>query len=216
MSTPHTLHYLLVLDRSGSMSNQMDEVLAAVNHQILTLQQEALSSGRRCRMTVVSFDSHIETVMDDRPIGKVTPLTYRQIAPRGMTALIDACVSSIDAAAKRLGECIDGETESIAVVIYTDGGENASTRYNLKDLKTLIANYQELPGWDIAFIGADPASFREMDQTQLHPSKQLRIRKERSAWAMREMSEALAAKMKYMSEFFLDDLQAKEDADAQD
>ena len=216
MSKPHTLHYLLVLDRSGSMSSQMDEVLAAVNHQILTLQQEAQSNDHGCRMTIVSFDGLVETVVADMPIEQVAPLTYRQISPRGMTALIDACVSSIDAAAKRLGEHIDGETESIAVVIYTDGGENASTRYALKDLNALIANYQELPGWDIAFIGADPASFHEVDQTPLHRSKQLRIRKERSAWAMREMSDVLAAKMKHMSEFILDDLQAKEDADAQD
>lgn len=209
----NTLHYLLVLDRSGSMSGQMDEVLSAINEQIRTLSAAAREHGHSCRLTLMTFDDRIETVFHDQAIELVAPVRYRNVAPRGMTALIDACVTAIDGAAKRLGDEIDGEEVSLAVIIYTDGGENASTRYAASDLQEVLEAYQDLPGWDIAFIGSSPESFTDVDRTQFDRRKRLHVRQERAAWAMSEMNEVLSQKMMYRKGFDLTQIQADEEAD---
>ncbi len=214
MSTSlNTLHYVLVLDRSGSMSDQMDEVLGAINHQIESLRSAAREHGHTCRMTITTFDDAIEHAVEDADVLNVAPIKYRQVAPRGCTALIDATVTAIDRAAKQLGDEIDGESASLAIIVYTDGGENASTRYTAADLKEVLEAYQDLPGWDIAFIGSDPASFTQVDQTRFHRRSRLHVRKERAAWAMEEMSDVLYQKMMYKARFDLDPIQSKEEED---
>ena len=134
----HTLHYVLVIDRSGSMAIRMQEVLGAVNRQIETLTQESKASGSRCLLSVVRFDDEIEILHLEKPVEEVRPITADMLAPRGLTALVDATTLSIERAAELFGNRIDGEKESLAMVIYTDGGENASRLRTITDLKTAL------------------------------------------------------------------------------
>ena len=119
----HTLHYVLVVDRSGSMAIRMQEVLGAVNRQIETLTQESKASGSRCLLSVVRFDDEIEILHLEKPVEEVRPITTDMLAPRGLTALVDATTLSIERAAELFGNRIDGEKESLAMVIYTDGAK---------------------------------------------------------------------------------------------
>ena len=102
-TSPHTLHYVLVLDRSGSMSDRMDEVRHAVNHQIATLRREAEEDNNTCLLTLVRFDTEIEPIVVEQNVRDVQPLTAQDVRPRGMTALVDATVLTIEQAALQIG-----------------------------------------------------------------------------------------------------------------
>ena len=203
----HTLHYVLVVDRSGSMAIRMQEVLGAVNRQIETLTQESKASGSRCLLSVVRFDDEIEILHLEKPVEEVRPITTDMLAPRGLTALVDATTLSIERAAELFGNRIDGEKESLAMVIYTDGGENASRLRTMNDLKTALKNHQDLPGWDIAFVGASVEAFTMMEQVDFTRQKMVNVPPSASGWAMDEMSTLLKEKMNHKKAFDLGDIQ---------
>ena len=205
----HTLHYVLVVDRSGSMAIRMQEVLGAVNRQIETLTQESKASGSKCLLSVVRFDDEIEILHLEKPVEEVRPITIDMLAPRGLTALVDATTLSIERAAELFGNRIDGEKESLAMVIYTDGGENASRLRTISDLKTALKNHQDLPGWDIAFVGASVEAFTMMEQVDFARQKMVNIPSSASGWAMDEMSTLLKEKMNHKKAFDLGDIQRK-------
>lgn len=203
--TPNTMHYVLVLDRSGSMSGQMEDVVGAVNEQLKELRATADETGKQCLVTLVRFDDHIETVFENQEVRSLPSLSVKDVRPRGSTSLIDATVTSIERTAERtLAATIDG-TASVAMIVYTDGGENSSRLRNSEDLKRALATFQNLPGWDIAFIGADPSAIHTMEHAGFDQSKMAYVRAENSHYAMRRMSASLRDKMAHERAFSLDD-----------
>lgn len=206
---PHTLHYVLVVDRSGSMATRMSDVLGAVNRQIETLTQESKTSGSKCLLSVVRFDDEIEILYLEKSVEEVKPITTDMLAPRGATALVDATTLSIERAAEIFGKRIDGDKESLAMVIYTDGGENASRLRTITDLKTALKNHQNLPGWDIAFVGAAVEAFTMMETADFSRQKMVNVSPSASGWAMDEMSSLLAEKMSHKKAFDLGEIQRK-------
>ncbi len=189
------------------MAIRMQEVLGAVNRQIETLTQESKASGSKCLLSVVRFDDEIEILHLEKPVEEVRPITTDMLAPRGLTALVDATTLSIERAAELFGNRIDGEKESLAMVIYTDGGENASSLRTITDLKTTLKNHQDLPGWDIAFVGASVEAFTMMEQVDFSRQKMVNVPPSASGWAMDEMSTLLKEKMNHKKAFDLGDIQ---------
>ena len=164
MSKKHHLHYVLVADSSGSMADQINEVRDELNIQIEKMRRESDTDTHPCTFTMRTFDSAVKNVHVNIPIEDVPKITTHDYDAGGMTALFDAIGSTIESVGELLGNRIDGEKESLAMIIFSDGGENASRTYNCHKIKTLLDKYQNRPGFNIAFVGCDPASFQDMDQ----------------------------------------------------
>ena len=157
------LDYTFVLDASGSMSTEIAEVLDEVNRQIRELKSKYEESERPCRVTIVKFDTVYNVLRDSERIQNMQEITSEEYYAGGMTALYDA----IGLAAKRADARVNfkvrrGDAEAL-VVVFTDGGENASSEFTGHDIQALLRDYQEREGWDIALIGTDISAINDME-----------------------------------------------------
>ena len=161
------LDYTFVLDASGSMSADVPEVLSELNEQLLELKQKYEETSRPCRITIAKFDTEYEVLRQDEPIESVAYISEKEYYSRGMTALYDAIGISLSRTQARIDYKVDrGEAEAL-VVVYTDGGENASKEFGGARLRQLIQEVQDKDGWSFALIGSDMSAIREMERMNM-------------------------------------------------
>lgn len=153
--TPQTAtgpkHLVLVLDRSGSMTTVADDTNGGVA-SLLADQRKAQDDPNDptgpVRVTLVQFDTTVETVYDRAPIESVE----WQCHPRGMTALNDAIGRAVTRVL--VAEFDRAEPgEHTVLVVVTDGHENASTEYTTRRVKRMIDLVRD-NGWEVLFLGA--------------------------------------------------------------
>lgn len=131
----------IVLDRSGSMYVAWDDTIGNLSKML----DEQAKEGDTLFVPTV-FDGtvdHLETVQ----AGEGNPVAG--ISPRGSTALYDAIVEAV-----RRIENYAPENDKTAVVIVTDGYENASKEATLEIVNDLITK-KRAEGWEFMFIGAN-------------------------------------------------------------
>ncbi len=186
MSKKHHLHYVLVADNSGSMADQIDEVRNEINIQIQKLKSET-NEDAPCTFTLRTFDTTVRNVHVNTTIDNVPTITDKDYYTGGMTALYDAIGSTLEGIGTLIGNKIDGDKESLTMIIFSDGGENASIKYDAQMIKQLLAKYQNRPGFEIAFIGCDPESFRNMENAQFHADKMLHYSKGKESVAFNKV-----------------------------
>lgn len=137
---------ILIIDRSGSMQNIWADTLGGIN-SFLDKNKEVGPA----LVTIVAFDDIIEY---PRGEGKQDLLNMKNISssefrPRGSTAMNDA-----------IGITLNGFTPNhpdakVAVVIATDGGENASKEYTDRGVVKKMVEEKEALGWNFTFLAAD-------------------------------------------------------------
>ena len=193
MSKKHHLHYVLVADSSSSMADQIDEVRDELNIQIEKMRKESDTDNNPCTFTLRTFDSEVKNIHVNIPIEDVPKITTDDYKAGGMTALFDAIGSTIESIGELLGNRIDGEKETLAMIIFSDGGENVSTKYDRAKIAALLDKYQNRPGFNIAFVGCDPASFQDMDRVGFSSASRMMYSKgeerEALAYASRSVSD---------------------------
>lgn len=142
---------VFILDRSGSMSGLEKDTIGGFNAMI---EKQKKQDGKAYVSTVL-FD-HESVVLHDRlPLEQIKPMTEDDYTVRGCTALLDA----IGGAVKHIGNIHryarpEDVPEHTMFVITTDGLENASRKYDSRDIKRLIESKKE-EGWEFLFIGAN-------------------------------------------------------------
>lgn len=148
-----TLHFYVLLDRSGSMASMVDDVIGGFNNFVA--EQQTLPG--KVRFTVVQFDSQDphDIIADAAPVKAVNALTRDTFRPRGGTPLLDATGELI---AKAMGRAeqrrvLGRSAEDITVITITDGEENQSRRFTLDQIRTLIGDRTEA-GWGFVYLGA--------------------------------------------------------------
>lgn len=154
-----------ILDRSGSMGAHVDAAIAGFN-DFLAEQQQVEGFAR---LTLVLFDDVLETPFDNIPLCEVVPLDTRTYTTRNTTALLDAIGLTIESFERRIAALpLASRPVQVIFAIFTDGLENASSRYTWKDLAAKIKERQEKDGWQFLFLGANQDAIATAAQMNIH------------------------------------------------
>lgn len=152
------VHISFLLDRSGSMSDLVADVIGGFNQFCATHR----AKPGVCTMTAAQFDSQdpFEVIVPDVDIASVADLDESVYSARGTTPLFDAIGSLIADAERRLQRrTAQGLPEDDQlVVVFTDGLENASRRWSRAAIFDRIARKQA-DGWTFVFLGANQDSY---------------------------------------------------------
>ena len=177
-------HIHMVLDRTGSMSDIIDETVGGVNAFIEAQKKEK----GEATFSLVQFDSGdpYEVLQDWVDVKKATELTTGSYKPRGMTPLMDAVGKAITDVDAKIKAKRSKKPDKIVMVIITDGGENASQEFKKAGIKKLI-DARELAGWRFIFIGADFDAFGEGSSFGLNCKAGNVLNTQKSAKGMRHM-----------------------------
>lgn len=140
-----------LLDRTGSMQQIKDDVIGGYNQFIEGQQKE--TGELKFRLT--QFDSQSIDEGELQDIADVERLTLSTYQPRAMTPLLDAVGTTI-----RSTEKLVDEDDRVLVVVFTDGLENASKEYTLRDVKQLVEEKQQA-GWGFIFMGVDMDAYSQ-------------------------------------------------------
>ena len=143
---------VFILDRSGSMSGLESDTIGGFNSLIKKQKKE---DGEALVSTVL-FDDVSEVIHDRKPVADVKKLTEKDYYVRGCTALLDAvgdAIHHIGNVQKYARE--EDRPAKTLFVITTDGLENASRKYKIKEIKKMIKRQTEKYNWEFLFLGAN-------------------------------------------------------------
>jgi len=168
----------VLLDRTGSMAPLWDEAVSSVN----TYVGELAAEGADDRVTVAVFDAYdsgmqFDILRDEVPIGEWKPVSPDEVLPRGMTPLYDALARLIS----RAEDAGNGKT---AIVVMTDGHENASREVNREAARAAIERITR-KNWQINFLGADFDGFDQCSGIGVQRDRAMNFSAGRAGVAMR-------------------------------
>lgn len=143
---------VFILDRSGSMHGLEDDTIGGFNR---VLEENKAMPGK-ANVTTILFDSRSQLLHDRLDVQTVRPLGEKDYRPGGMTAMLDAIglgISKIDAVQRSVSE--EHRAAHVQFIIITDGMENASKRYSIRQIRQMIGQHQEEDHWEFLFLGAN-------------------------------------------------------------
>lgn len=144
----------VILDRSGSMSGREADVVGGVN----TFLEGQRAVPGEALVSLVRFDTEIETFVATKPLALVEPLKPSDFVPRGQTALLDAIGRTL---ARLDQEWWEHRPDKAIVVIVTDGAENASREFKRERIKEMIQARERSERWSFIYLGANVDAFAE-------------------------------------------------------
>ncbi|MGA5819811.1 vWA domain-containing protein [Kitasatospora sp. NPDC094028] len=147
-----TRHLVLIADQSGSMEG----IRTDMEGGLATFLAEQKEVPGTTLVTLVLFNSDVETVFELRPLAEVPRVLLH---PMGQTALLDAIGSTIQRIDRRAatGPAAEQPTETVYVIV-TDGKENASRKFSNEVVRYLIGE-QEQRGAAFIYMAANQDAF---------------------------------------------------------
>ena len=142
----------VILDKSGSMSTKVADVIGGFNTYIDELKKDDVSDYL---FTLSLFDTAFSERYLAEPLAQIKPLDTRSYQPGGSTALNDAIGRTITLVTND-----NHKADKIITVIMTDGEENASHEYSTEAVRALI-QAKEKEGWAFIFLGASLDAFQQ-------------------------------------------------------
>jgi uncharacterized protein YegL len=146
------LNVAFVLDMSGSMGYIREAAVEGANQYVRDLQKD--EEANTTRLTFICFDTEYEVWYENQPVTEIEFIGDRY-QPRGGTALYDAIAKTI----ARLDAAKRGDEKHL-IVILTDGHENSSVEYAVREggrerLAALIQTYEDKGNWTFVYLGAN-------------------------------------------------------------
>lgn len=141
------LHYILVLDQSGSMQDIKDLAISSFNEQVDSIRKiQRQTPEIEIRITLCTFNDEVKMVSFFERTDHLHKLNYRNYNPRSMTALYDAIGYTYHKATD-----LADKQQKVIMTIFTDGLENASKDFTAADISRII-EATEKKGWDFRFF----------------------------------------------------------------
>jgi hypothetical protein len=141
----------VILDKSGSMSTKVKDVIGGFNLYLDELAKEpAVDYG----FSLTLFDTVVEIKYKAAPPARVAKLDDTNYRPNGNTALLDAIGNTVQTVST------DG-FDKIITVIMTDGEENSSREWTLQAIRKLIQSKEAAGNWTFVFLGANLDAFAQ-------------------------------------------------------
>ena len=145
-----------ILDRSGSMEKLTNDTIGGFN---TFLKQQKEIPGEAALTTVLFNDSYLR-LHDRADIKKVKPMTKKNYAASGNTALLDAMGKTINDIGLKLHNTPENERPcKVIFFIITDGEENASKEFTNDKIKEMVELQRKTYSWEFIFLGANIDSF---------------------------------------------------------
>lgn len=149
MTNPNRTDIIIIQDRSGSMQSIKKDSEGGIN-SFLEGQKEVPGE---CYVTMVQFDNQYDELYQTRPLNMVENYT---LEPRGMTALLDAIGTTVTNVGNRFAALPEDQRPGkVAVIINTDGFENASRKFNKHQINDMISRQRDVYKWEFIFLGAN-------------------------------------------------------------
>ena len=159
---------VFVLDRSGSMQGLESDTIGGFNSLI---EKQKKEEGEAVVSTVL-FDDFTEVLHDRVDIKKIEPLNDKQYYTRGCTALLDSLGGAINHIGNVQKYARDEDRpEKTIFVITTDGLENASEKYSLKQVNKMVRRQQDKYNWEFLFLGANMDAVAEAGRFGIKASR---------------------------------------------
>jgi hypothetical protein len=188
MTPNKILHYFIVADRSGSMTSQINEVRSELQRHLGELVTITKSTTTEVRFHFMMFNSRMEWLSNGEPIQDFDPKNLEQYKPEGMTALFDAVGMAIERAEYKIGNSLNPECDEVVIMVFSDGGENSSSKWRKRNLTELITSHQNLPGWTITFTGCDLTGFKDLANMKMRSDRMINYSANEKGKAFRKMS----------------------------
>lgn len=146
----------VLLDRSGSMSSIKEAMETAYNTFVAEHK-----SVPTTRISLIQFDD----IDPQEIVYQGVPVTYAEkltIRPRGNTPLLDAFCEAIDRTGTRLANIPESDRpDQVLFVVITDGAENASKKYQRRDVRNRVNHQRSDYKWQFIYLGANQDAIGE-------------------------------------------------------
>ena len=142
----------VIIDQSGSMESLTTDTIGGFN----TFLKDQKNVPGEAILTLCTFNHDYRLVHDCVKLASVTDLTKETYRPSGNTALLDAMGATIDEVGRKLAAMPEEERPSkVIFLIITDGEENASRRYTLEQVRSMVTHQRDVYSWEFVFMGAN-------------------------------------------------------------
>lgn len=152
-TTKTTIHHLMILDESGSMSSIRTQTIAAFN-ELMSHNKNLIADNpdQDHFLSFFTFNGRgIRTVCFAQPLSEIVLLNEENYKPDDNTPLYDAMGSAI---LKMKHEIFEKPDTHVLVTIFTDGMENASREFSGKEIKKMVEEFKA-QGWAFTYLGTD-------------------------------------------------------------
>jgi len=158
---PKWVNICFIIDKSGSMYPSTEDVIGGFNR--IVEEQKAIKDGK----VTVSLYTFNEKVTEEYLGVDINDIKKFEYAAGGSTAMNDGIGTGIYKVGQWLhkkdenGEEMPGKT---LVVVMTDGMENSSKEYTLKQVQEMIKEQTDKYSWEFMYQGTDITTSKTADE----------------------------------------------------
>ena len=130
-----TVNYILIIDKSGSMSSQMNKINKAAENFLLNLKK---TNNKNFKFTIIYFDDQAYLKAETLSMSSINSFSeYLNMGASGGTDYFKA----FDVACKVVQKNLTDKIDRVMIIFFTDGGDGGNRDDSFKKTKDLKMMY---------------------------------------------------------------------------